>query len=53
MAALHFTIILGEPNINNRHIESHIFGEICPCANNIVYDRLDVFNFSVRFYVRF
>ena len=43
IAAVHFPIIPCEPNTANRHIESHIFGEICPCTNGIAYARFEVF----------
>ena len=43
MAAVHFTTIPYEPNPANRHIQSHVFGEIRPCCNNIVYARFEVF----------
>ena len=37
MAAVHFTTIPCKPNTANRHTESHIFWEIRPSSNNIVY----------------
>ena len=43
MAAVHFTTIQCEPNTANKHIESHIFGEIRPRTSNIVYARFAVF----------
>ena len=44
MATAHFTIMPCEPNTANRHMESHIFGEIRPCTNNIlVHARFDDF----------
>ena len=39
MAAVRLTKIPCELNTAHRHIESHIFGEIRPCTNNIVYER--------------
>ena len=43
MVAVHFSIIPCEPNIFNTHIASHIFGEIRPCTNDIVYARFEGF----------
>ena len=43
MGAVHFTTIPCVPNTANGHVESHIFGEIRPCTNNIVYARFEVF----------
>ena len=43
MAAVHFTTIPCEPNAVNRHTQSHIFCEINPCINDIVYARFEVF----------
>ena len=42
MEAVHFTTIPCEPNAAKRHKESHIFGEIRPCTNNIVDARFEV-----------
>ena len=46
MAAVHFTTKLYipcEPNTAKRHIESHVFCKVRPCANHIVYARFEVF----------
>ena len=42
-AAVHLTTIPCEPNTDNRYIESHIFCEIRPCTNNIVFACFEVF----------
>ena len=42
MAPVHFKTPC-EPNTTKKHIESHIFCEIRPCTNNIVYARFEVF----------
>ena len=50
MAVVNFTTIPWETETANRQKESHIFFELRPCTNNIVYDRFEVCrNFSVRF----
>ena len=43
MVAELFTAMPCEPNTTNRQIESHIFGEIRPCTNNLAYARFEVF----------
>ena len=42
MATVYFTTIPREQNTANRHIESHIFREIRPFTNNIVYTSFKV-----------
>ena len=43
MAGVHLTTMPCKPNTTKGHIESHIFCEICPCTNNIVRARFEVF----------
>ena len=40
MMAVHFTTIPCQSNIAHKHVESHNFGEIPTCIDNIVYATL-------------
>ena len=51
MVAAHFIAIPCEPDTANRHIESHIFSEICLCSSNIVYTRFEVFRTFLRVFM--
>ena len=51
MAAAHFTTMSSEPNTDNRHIKNNTFGEIGPCANNIVYASFEVFRTFLRVFM--
>ena len=43
MAALHFTTIPCEPYTAHKVQRKPYFCNICPCANDIVYDRFELF----------